>query len=223
MWKWLKLRRAHARFLESNRSLKNGKEYWDQASGHRRWLLQAISTVPLLGLHEDGQSLFQALKWLEANCRSTVLGEEVVRRYHRMICQAGDSGAGAYRKNSVAIRGSPIPRAAPDRIPALMKQWALKLEHEQRRLDAIPTRDSSDVLSIAVDVQQRLGMIHPFSDGNGRVSRLAMNHLLRRYGLGYVIFPPLHQEPLLLGALEDAHRGKPEQLLSFARKHLCQL
>ena len=70
----------------------------------------------------------------------------------------------------------------------------------------------------AVDLYQRLGFIHPFADGNGRVARLAMNHLLRRYGQGYVVFPPLSEAPDLMEALQEAHKSRLEPLLALARR-----
>ena len=56
-------------------------------------------------------------------------------------------------------------------------------------------------------------VIHPFSDGNGRVARLALNHLMRRYGQPYLVLPPLNESPPLLGANLDP-------LVRFGRTHL---
>lgn len=74
-----------------------------------------------------------------------------------------------------------------------------------------------------MDLYQRLGLIHPFSDANGRVARLAMNHLMRRYGLGYVVLPPLDEPGPLWEALQEAHKGHHAQLLEVARNNLFQV
>jgi Fic family protein len=214
---------VHAQFLESNRALADGKDYWKQAGGIRRWFLQAISPGPLLGFHEDGKVLLHALRWLENNCRKTPLNEDVVRQYHRLVCTAQDSQAGQYRKHPASIKGSTIPRANPERIAALMKQLDGKLAHAQSRFDSMKQPARAEVLEVAVDIHQRLGLIHPFWDGNGRVSRLAMNHLLRRYHLGYVVFPPLNEKLELMDALQEAHRGRPEQLLALANEYLHEV
>jgi Fic family protein len=218
MFKRRRLKRIHARFLESCRNLKEGRAYWDQASGLTRWFLQLITPIPLLGLHQDGQLLLAALEWLEANCRAKPLCEEVIRHYHRIIYLKGTAEAGEYRKGRVTVVGSAIPRAEEHKVPALMKQLDLKLADGQTRFDAMERVDDDAVLTLAVDVYQRLGLIHPFADANGRVSRLATNHLLRRYGCGYVIFPPLSESPTLWEAHQEAHRGNHAALLLESRR-----
>jgi fido (protein-threonine AMPylation protein) len=218
-----RLKKAHAKFLESCRNLKEGRAYWDQAKGLRRWILELVVPVPLLGLHEEGQRLLSALQWLEANGRDKPLSEEVIVRYHRVLYPDGAPGAGEYRKGRATVAGSAVPRAEAPRIAALMKQLDLKLADAQKRLDGTKPVDDEAVLALAVDAYQRLGLIHPFADGNGRVARLAMNHVLRRYRLGYVIFPPLGESPALWEALQEAHRGNPAPLVAESRRHTVRV
>jgi Fic family protein len=218
-----RLKKVHARFLESCRNLKEGRAYWDQATGLRKWFLETISPIPLLGLHEDGLRLLEALRWLEENCRQRPLGEEVLRDYHRRVYQGAGGHAGEYRKGRISVIGSSIPRPASERIPALMKQLDLKLVEQQKAFDTATPVDEAALLKAAVDLYQRIGLIHPFADANGRVARLAMNHLLRRYGMAYVIYPPLSEVPELMGALQEAHLGRPELLAALASKHSCRV
>jgi Fic family protein len=213
-----RLKRVHAKFLESSRNLKEGRTYWDQAAGLKRWFLEAISPVPLLGLHEDGQRLLEALRWLEVNCRKRPLGEETIREYHKMVYKGGAEPPGDYRKGRIAVQGSVIPRPPPEKVPVMMRQLNLKLVEEQERFDAAVRADESGILAVAVDAYQRIGLIHPFGDANGRVARLAMNHLCRRYRLAYVILPPLSEASPLWEALQEAHRGKLETLVAYAQR-----
>jgi Fic family protein len=210
MFRSLRLRRIHARFLESCRSLKDGRDYWAGVGPLRRWLLRTVSPIPLLGLHEDGSRLLAALRWLEESSRSEKLTELVLKRYHEMI------GAGAqpghYRTSPATVVGSPGAGAAPDRIPGLMRQLDFKLARQQEDLDAKAPVDPEAARIAALSVYERIGVIHPFADGNGRVARLAMNHLLRRYGLAYVILPPLSESPELHEALREANRGDLRKL-----------
>jgi len=117
----------------------------------------------------------------------------------------------------MTVVGSKIARPAGPKLPALMKQLNLKLEAEQKRLDGMPNHTEEEVLTFAMAVHQRIVFIHPFIDGNGRVARLAMTHLLRRYGQGYVILPPVNESSEHFDALEEAHQGNPERLVKFAR------
>lgn len=218
MFKALRLRKIHAKFLESCRNLKEGRTFWDGVGPIRRGFLQAIIPVPLMGLHEDGQLLLEALTKLEAHCRDRPLNEDSIRNYHRMIAGSKIHNPGGYRKRKIRVTGSSISRAAPDKVPALMKQLEVKLQKQQEKFDAMTAVEESEILRIAVDTYQRIGFIHPFENGNGRVSRLALNHLLRRYGLGYVIYPPLSEPSPLWAALEDANRGNIDPLVEYARK-----
>jgi Fic family protein len=211
-----RLKKIHARFLESCRNLKEGRAYWDQSSGFKRWFLETISPIPLLGLHEDGQRLLTALHWLEANSRERPLGEQIIRKYNKMVYTDGAEPAGEYRKGRISVIGSTIPRPAPEKVPVLMKQLDMMLTDQQKTFDATPTVDDAAVIATAVDLYQRIGLIHPFGDANGRVARLAMNHLLRRYQKGYVILPPLSEAPDMMEALQQAHRGRLEPLVGIA-------
>ena len=218
MFKALGLRKAHALFLESCRNLADGRDYWSGAGPLKKWFLQTIVPVPLLSLHEDGQRLHEALKHLEAQCRACPLTEEAILDYHRRVSGKKEKGAGVYRTGPITVVGSSITRSPGPKVPALMKQLDLKLREEQERLDATKTVDEAAVLSLAVDTYQRLGLIHPFRDANGRVARLAMNHLLRRYAMGYVILPPLSEKSPLWEALQKAHAGNSVDLEAFARE-----
>jgi fido (protein-threonine AMPylation protein) len=213
-----RLKKIHAKFLESFRNLMEGRQYLDQTSGFRRWILETFCPVPLLALDQDGERLLEALQWLETHCRERPLSEQVIRDYHRMIYNGGAEPAGEYRRGRISVIGSTIPRPRPEKVPTLMKQLNLKLEDVQRKFDPMNRVDESAVLIFAVNHYQRIGLIHPFADANGRVARLAMNHLLRRYEMGFVILPPLSEAPELFDALQLAHAGNLGRLLEIARK-----
>jgi Fic family protein len=186
----------------------------------RRWFIETVVPMPLLGLHGEGAGLYEALQWLEANARTVALDEECIRGYHRKVYANSKEPAGTYRRGNISVVGSKIPRTAPEKVPALMKQFALKLREEKARLDQALQIPNDEVLRVAVDIYQRVGLIHPFPDANGRVARLAMNHFLRQYGLGYVVLPPLGEPGPLWEALQEAHHGRLDPLIGIAREHM---
>jgi Fic family protein len=95
-----------------------------------------------------------------------------------------------------------------------------KLSQQQATLDSQNPVNPEFVIRVAAEVHQRIAFIHPFTDGNGRVARLAMNHILRRYGQGYAILPPISESFEHFRVLEEAHRGNLESLAIFLRSHI---
>lgn len=77
--------------------------------------------------------------------------------------------------------------------------------------------DRHQVLDLAFDLHYQMVMIHPFGDGNGRVSRLLQNYILRKAGLP--IFPIDQKRRLhYINALEEtAHTKSPDCFRSFMR------
>jgi fido (protein-threonine AMPylation protein) len=217
MFRSYRRRKVYSRFLESCRNLREGREFWGQVSGFKRWFFQLVTPVPLLGLLGDGQRILSALEWLEENCQSRPLGEQVVRHYHKLVYPGDGKEAGQYRRHEIVMADSAIKKRPAQKVTPAMKAFDAKLALEQRRLDAQADRDPSELIQLAVYVHHQLGLIHPFTDANGRVARLSMNHLLRRYREGYVIYPPLGESTQMWEALQAAHRGETAALVEFAK------
>jgi fido (protein-threonine AMPylation protein) len=217
----LRVRRAQEAFLNSCRNLKEGRAYSKQAGFLARCLVRLVAGSPIMGLEEEGKLILDALEWLEANSAKCRLGEDAIRRYHRMIVQPSQTWRGEYRKGDLTMSGgNPLAPAPWQRVPALMKELDLWLSRQQDLFDGSTDHAQESLLEVAVQTYHRIGRIHPFVDANGRVARIAMDHLLRRYRIGYVIFPPLNQEPSLWQALLDAGRGNLEPLKAQALRCL---
>jgi Fic family protein len=140
-----------------------------------------------------------------------------------MVFEGAPDEAGVYRKHDIDVRESAIPRPPSHKVPALMKQVHLKLVQEQEGWDRSTPPDPGALLRFSAEIHQRLAFIHPFGDANGRVARLAMNHLLRRYGGGYVILPPISRSKEHFTALEAAHHGNLEPLVELSTKCLFRV
>jgi len=259
MWPF-HLRRVRRLFLEGCKHLREANEYWNQAGAFRRGCMQFFCPVPLVSLHEEAKPVYDALLWLERNCRARPLSEDMIHEYYVMVrdpkaeqsTPAGrptpraasapqrpfqglfgllSSGliaeqeaniaeadrAARYRKIAVSVRHGVTPPAKPVEIPSVMKKLGEGLAQDQTRFHGIGRRARDEILKAALEVYRAIGQIRPFPSANGRVARLAMNHLLRRYRLPYVIFPPLSTSPELQRALMEADRSEPARLLELAR------
>jgi Fic family protein len=96
-----------------------------------------------------------------------------------------NSAAGDFRKSAVYVgkRFFMNYQKVPDAVDALC-------DDINQRLEAVKTPE--EIYNLAFDAHFALVSIHPFADGNGRVSRLLMNYILT-----------FHQQPLSVIFTED--------------------
>ena len=122
----------------------------------------------------EARNLGQAFDYLrELSGENIPIRETDLRHLHELV--VGDSpevSPGEYRKVGVIISGSehrpPEPLEVPSRMAELV-HW-------------INSNASQNPVVLASIAHHELVAIHPFKDGNGRVSRLLMNLLLMRAG-----------------------------------------
>lgn len=123
--------------------------------------------------------------------------EKDVLEIHKLILNKIEAeSAGRYRTVHARLAGSDVVLPNPVKVPELMQEFMNWL-----------TGDNPDhIVKIAADAHYKLVSIHPFSDGNGRTSRLLMNLLLMQEG-----FPPtiVKKEDRLvyINSLEKAQKG----------------
>ena len=67
------------------------------------------------------------------------------------------------------------------KVPAKLKEFCLQLNERRRTL--LQSNDMIEQYLLSFDAHYQLVTIHPWVDGNGRMSRLVMNHLQYEFGL----------------------------------------
>jgi Fic family protein len=98
---------------------------------------------------------------------------DTVLRLHALVLHDLHELAGQWRQQPVYIRGSDLRPPPADQVPALMTQWIAWLEHEGQTYHPLVR---------AAIAHHGFVAVHPFIDGNGRVSRLLLNCMLLRDG-----------------------------------------
>ncbi|NSW45386.1 MAG: Fic family protein [Bacteroidales bacterium] len=122
------------------------------------------------------------------------LTENNIKKLHKIFYQKIDEkNAGKYRKIQVYITGSehipPKPKEVHELMANLIKWYNSSNEHP--------------VVTAAL-LHQKLVIIHPFVDGNGRVARLLMNLHLIKNQLPVTIIPPVYRSEYI-ALLEKSH------------------
>jgi len=142
---------------------------------------------------------------------SSPLSEQDVCELHRLFyAQIDEAGAGAYRKQQVFISGSQYPLPRPDQIPGMMAALVEWISKNEAKLHPVV---------FAAQAHKRFVFIHPFIDGNGRVSRLLMNLCLLRHGYTLAIIPPVLRAEYI-DVLERAHTDDAPFLAFIAERVL---
>lgn len=96
---------------------------------------------------------------------------EVLHWHRKLFEKTRPDIAGKIRDYQVTISGSKFVPPLPVEIGPLLREFFGWYAREKARLHPV---------EFAALVHLKLVTIHPFGDGNGRVSRLAMNHALAR-------------------------------------------
>ena len=95
-------------------------------------------------------------------------------------------------------------------VPALFEEFAKWLSESENKEESIV---------FAAEAHARLVSIHPFRDGNGRVSRLVMNTILLQHGYLPVSIPPVFRHDYI-SALQSYKLGKGnlDRFIDFVAK-----
>ncbi|MGB0453967.1 MAG: Fic family protein [Bacteriovoracaceae bacterium] len=173
-----------------------------------------------------------ALSWIHKNYKKVEINSETLLRLH-LFCQENSSGdAGKFKKKNNEIieifpNGERVVRFVPvsaEKTPNAIEQMCLKYRH------CISQQDGPDLGIVANTILDFL-CIHPFRDGNGRVSRLLTILLLyqNNYEIGkYISLERIVEEQkedyysVLKKSSQDWHEGNhdPFPWMMFFVSHI---
>jgi len=141
------------------------------------------------------------------------LSLQILLYWHKLLFEDTKPDiAGKIRNYQVAIAGSRFMPPSPAEVEVLLREFFKWYDSNKRKMHPV---------ELAALVHIKLVSIHLFGDGNGRISRLAMNFILNRYG-----FPMLNIEyknrNSYYSALERAQTKKNDLIFLnwFFKKYL---
>ncbi|XP_017883128.1 adenosine monophosphate-protein transferase Fic [Ceratina calcarata] len=136
--------------------------------------------------HNEILGLDAAMKYINAtlvNRVGSISIKDILEIHRRVLGHVDPVQGGQFRRTQVYVGGHVPP--GPGDIHYLMEEFALWLNSE-RAIRMHPVR-------YAALAHYKLVHIHPFSDGNGRTSRLLMNMILMQAGYPPVIIHKQHR------------------------------
>lgn len=131
------------------------------------------------------------------------LSLQTILYWHRRLFKATKSDiAGKIRQHQVVISGSKFVPPFPAEIQPLLREFFRWHSRNKDKLHPV---------ELAALVQLKFVTIHPFADGNGRISRLMMNFVLNRHGYPMLNIPYEGRNSYYT-ALERAQTKKTESI-----------
>ena len=144
-------------------------------------------------LEAIGHSQAYDLLWQASHQKGFKL-DLIKQLHHLFYFRIDEANAGVYRKVKIRISGSEYLFPAPNELDALMQSF----------IKNFGGSSSTHPVEWAARVHKEFVFIHPFIDGNGRVSRLLMNLVLLQHGYEIAIIPPMLRREYF-NCLEKAH------------------
>ena len=156
--------------------------------------------------HAEALGHSEAYDALYELAKKGIVSEAGIKKLHRLFYyRIDDKNAGKYRKVKVFISGSKAKFPGPDQVPDLMERFVSQIPDFVKKHHPVEQ---------AAWLHREFVFIHPFIDGNGRVSRLLMNLVLIHQGYGLAIIPPVLRRDYIV-SLEKAHSGKNQSFVQF--------
>lgn len=140
-----------------------------------------------------------------------ITAEDILELHRLFYSDIDPENAGKWRKVRVFISGSRRVLPGPEKVPELIAGFVKWMADNEGKLHPV---------EFAALVHQKFVYIHPFVDGNGRVSRLLMNLALMRSGWTLAIIPPICRAEYI-ATLEKAGRS-PKDFVRFVRDRVSE-
>ena len=143
--------------------------------------------------------------------RNAPLEIRYIKEAHRILfTTANQIGmAGKFRQDNPELEridGTLLKISHWQRIPSDMAELDVELRARTKNLKLPKTAEGyQNLISQAAMLSHRLAVVHPFENGNGRMSRLLLNGVLLRAGLPEIAIKKA--KPRYLRALRQADDG----------------
>ena len=138
----------------------------------------------------------EAYDYMFSLLKNDRLANQDILTMHSLLKGSLDSGkAGGYRQVPIFVTGSRHAFPRPEEVETKMKTFEEWMQADREKLHPV---------EFAVQLHKKFVLIHPFEDGNGRISRLAMNAALIQKGYLPIVVPPVLRAEYI-ASLEAAH------------------
>ncbi len=176
-------------------------------------------TIPMTAPPVSQGHLASELLKLDAENLLYPMKSSYIHFFHRLVLMGimPAEKCGKFRKIAVHVGNFDLYFPAPSAVPQIMREYCKQFP------TILPTTVQYDPILKAAEASHRFVSIHPYEDGNGRVSRLIMNLVLWGH------FPPVYLKADKKGrhrygqAIRRADRGDIEPLAALIAISLIEI
>jgi Fic family protein len=133
--------------------------------------------------------------------------DDILKIHSLVLYNIDDSQKGKFRNVQGRIAGSNTILPNPLKVDNLMQQLI-------NNINIFTSKNQSDIVNLAILSHLEIVKIHPFTDGNGRTSRLIMNTILKHYNLPPISVDPKNRD-LYLASLEKSDIHQSQEFINF--------
>jgi Fic family protein len=159
---------------------------------------KSLDDIAAASNHPDAMTLVKKL----AFDKTHKITEVQIKSVHRIIMKGIISNSGKYRSEDISVTGASFTPPPPYEIPKLMKNLMTLINKNPDELTPI---------ELAAQTHYDLAWIHPFSDGNGRMTRLLLNFILLRNMYPFTIIQDVDRKTYLRALRHMDTEGEMEQ------------
>ena len=134
------------------------------------------------------------------------LNQRSLIELHKLLVSGLNIDTG-YKKKDIVVNNKKT--TAPGKVK---KEMAELLEWHRKQ-----KKNKQHYFITAVKFHQRLELIHPFLDGNGRTGRLLFNWMLFKSGYGLILFKNKNRQAYF-SSLDQADQGRYRKLYKYCIK-----
>ena len=147
----------------------------------------------------------ECLLWLEkeAEKKEPFSISMILEMHHRIFKNSIPDMAGKFRETDVRISGMVHVPPLPQQVPEALHQQLSGINDELLNIEVKDEESFLNVLRISAQMHYLIASVHPFEDGNGRVSRAAGNYVMLLHDLYYDVIMTDYRD-VYLDSLESS-------------------
>ena len=192
---------------------------FDEGIGTQKPLIEQMMNLDLKEAYE--QSLIYARKHtnysVELLCNlSALVMKHTGTEYNTMLGNFS-SAKGELRLLNVSAGIGGKSYISYQKVPAQLEEFCKWLNSQRKSLN----HDYESIYNLSFEAHYRLVCIHPWADGNGRMSRLVMNMIQYEFGVVPSIVKKENRKQYIESLERSQNKATSTPFLSFMLEHHC--